>query len=122
LKSNEIIPEIEFSYSFVLNFLSPRFELKNDKFIDETPFYCKDCTPLEIKPTKEQWVEFWKKMDEINIWNWNEYYDPIDCVIMDRIRRIEIILGDCRIMEDENFFHQPFLTTHFYQLHTEQNP
>ena len=72
----------------------PSFELKEDKFIEKIPFY-DDRT---FKPTKEQWTEFWEKMDEIDIWNWKEYYRPTDCLILDGIGwRIKIVLGDRRL-------------------------
>lgn len=97
MKSHDIIPKkFEFSYGAALDLLSmPNFKLKNGKFVEEIPFYVDSPTPLEIKPTKEQWVEFWKKMDEIDIWNWNrDYY----ALCLDGVKwKIKIVQGDRKI-------------------------
>lgn len=97
--SEDIIPKVfEFRYGSVLNLLHPHFELKDNKFVEDILFY-RDCTHLDIKPTEEQWIEFWNKMEEIDIWNWNEYYSPLpDRIVMDGISwRIKIVHDDHRI-------------------------
>lgn len=97
MKSEDIIPKkFEFSYGYALLHGMPDLELKDGKFVEEFPFYHGFCTPLEIEPAKEQWIEFWKKIDEIGIWNWNEDYDTAD--FLDGIEwRIKIVLGDRKI-------------------------
>lgn len=45
-----------------------------------------------IKPTTEDWVEFWLKLDEIGIWEWNNNYDNL--LVLDGYSwRLDIISG-----------------------------
>ena len=48
-----------------------------------------------ICPSQEQWLAFWKKMDEIGVWGWKKRYDNPD--IMDGTSwSVDIEYGDKR--------------------------
>ncbi len=50
----------------------------------------------EIIPSKEEWIQFWKDVDEIGIWNWKKEYtfDSTEIDADGDISKISIVLGD----------------------------
>jgi hypothetical protein len=74
---NEFIPD-EFKVEYVFFGLGGKnsVELK-DKLIfiheGEMRNSIKKIT-IEIEAQKDDWIEFWKKMDEIRVWNWKKSY------------------------------------------------
>lgn len=87
--------ELEFSYGYAIS-MRPYFELKDGKITGHLPF--PTFEPLNIQPTEEQWIKFWKTMDEIDIWNWKEHYEPIDIDFLDGIQwRIKIARDNRKI-------------------------
>lgn len=58
-----------------------QIELNDDKFL---VFYSDSGFPdhilckKKIRPKEKEWIEFWNKIDEIDVWNWNEDYNCED--------------------------------------------
>lgn len=37
---------------------------------------------VELRPSREEWERFWKRMDELGVWNWEQEYKPIGSVFV----------------------------------------
>lgn len=77
----DVIPK-EFIIEYVFFGFGGKNTIKlNDKLIFVHEGEWKDpfkLITIEIDAQKDDWVEFWKTMDEIRVWNWKSSYKTED--------------------------------------------
>ncbi len=55
-----------------------RIELEDHKylvFLSQSGFPDHILCQKKIRPKEAEWIEFWKRIDEIDVWNWKEDYN-----------------------------------------------
>jgi len=94
------IPEIfEFSYGSVLYLNRFAIKIEEGKILPESDFMLFPNFDNDyIIPSEEAWIKFWKKMDNIGIWDWMEHYQPQNVIILDGYRwDLKIVLGNKKL-------------------------
>ena len=97
-KSNEIIPKV-----FLITYGSHRgmnnfsITIEDGKILPSDEFPHLKKVYEFIIPSEQEWIEFWKKMDQIDIWNWSRDYEPEGEVLDGYFWNLKIELGDKKI-------------------------
>ncbi|WP_171899073.1 hypothetical protein [Methanobacterium congolense] len=74
--------------------------------IDETSERVNPTEP--VTPSENQWTDFWDKMDDIGLWEWNEHYDL--CCFDGTQWKVQISLEDMEVeSEGANDFPDSFM-------------
>lgn len=101
MQSRDIYPKIfEVKYGPILSFERFDIEFKDGKFT--APFNMqKEIRGYEngdISPSESDWRLFWDRMDEINLWDWNNFYEPQNVYVLDGVSwMIKISVGNKKI-------------------------
>jgi len=95
----EIIPKkFIVEYVFFVPSASNKIELidNNLVFSNEYGTFERNVSKNEIIPKEEDWFQFWNKLDEINVWNWEKEYkfDESEINADGNISKIKIGLGN----------------------------
>ena len=97
-KSTEIIPKVFMitygSYRGMNNF---SITIEDGKILPSDKFHYFKKVHEFIIPSEKEWKEFWKKMDQINIWNWCGDYEPEGQVLDGYFWNLKIKLSDKKI-------------------------
>lgn len=68
-------------------------ELRNKKLI-----YNKNNKESVLNPDRETWEQFWKRVEEIDIWKWNRSYKPDNDIVDGTSWKIDIKYGDNEVL------------------------
>ena len=86
-------------YGFFVPNASNKIEFIDNKLVFSNKFSTferKVSKNKEIIPKEEDWIQFWNKLDEINVWNWDKEYkfDESEINVDGDISTIKIELND----------------------------
>jgi hypothetical protein len=98
-KMQEIFPKkFIVEYVFFVPSASNKIELIDNKlvFSNEYGAFERNVSNKEVILKEEDWIQFWNKLDEINVWNWEKEYkfDESEINADGDISKIKIVLND----------------------------
>lgn len=98
-KSNDVVPKVfEFRYGACLSLLNFNMKIDNGKILPADEYFLFPNTDKDIIPSEKEWQVFWKKIDKIGLWNWQESYTPQNMIVFDGYHwNLRIELGDRKI-------------------------
>ncbi len=99
--SEEIVPKVfNITYGAYRELNNFSIKIEDGKIIPSyefSPFHNSDKYE-DIIPSKKDWIKFWKKMDNIDIWSWLKNYEPQGMAVLDGYYwNINIEFGDKKI-------------------------
>lgn len=81
---------------------SYRVELKDKKLI-----YNKNDKETVLNPDRQVWENFWKRVEEIDIWNWKRSYKPESDIVDGTSWKINIKYGDKEVLSSGSNAYPP---------------
>ncbi len=81
IKTKYLPKKLNFQWFVCLDFkINIKIEYNKENLIlwEDIFFSDKSSHGKKIKPSSEEWANFWLKLDELYIWKWNESYTQYD--------------------------------------------